>query len=156
MPPVTPPATSIPTPDPVPSFSTKLSGRHTPWSTARIKKFQAKKQRESLLRKRVIQHLHQVEQHKHGKQRRSIRLYIKHCNLARGPDAKPFCSCVLFGEEDYFTNRTEKTNGPSEGFRFIVHDGDDEPDSDDSSIGEEDSSDDSDINEVLERAEADY
>ena len=156
MPPVTPPAASIPTPNPVPSLSTKPSGHHTPWSTARIKKFQATKKRESLLCKRVLQHLQQVERQQHGKQRRSIRLYIKRCNLARGPDAKPFCSCVLFGEEDYFNNRTEKTDGPVEGLRIIVHDGDNETDSDDSRIKEEDFSGDSEIDEILKRDKADY
>jgi hypothetical protein len=146
-----------------PPLPSKPFGRRTAWSTARIKQFQATKKRKILLRKRVLQHLQEVERQQQGKQRRRIRLYIKRCNLARGPEAKPFCSCVLFGEEDYFNDRTEKTDGPSEGFRIILHDGEDTNDSDDSEAEEEDFSKDSDINDKedrensdIEHTEADY
>jgi hypothetical protein len=57
----------------------------------------------------------------------------------------------------------KKTDGPSEGFRIIVHDGEDENNSDDSEAEEEDVSKDSNINDEddsknsdIEHAEADY
>ncbi len=143
-----------------PSLSKCSSGRRTAWSTVRIKQFQAAKKLKILLCKRVLLHLQEQQQ---GKQWRSIRLYIKRCNLARGPEAKPFCSCVLFGEEDYFNDRTEKTDGPSEGFQIIVHDGEDKTNSDDSEAAEEAVNKDSDINDEddsensdIEHVEADY
>jgi hypothetical protein len=158
-------ASTTPTPDPVHSSLNRTFNRRTAWTPARIKQFQANKKRANLLRKGVQQHLQKVEQRLQGKQRRSTHLYIKRCNLARGPNEKPFCSCILFGEDDYFLDRAEKTDGPSEGFRIVVHDGEDEDNtSEDSDMTEEDDSDDSDTDDdddseilsILEHAEADY
>ena len=130
-----------PTPDPISSSSKIPPGSRSAWSEARAKRFKENKLRKTLLRERELLHLQEVERQLQGKKRRSTRLYIKRCNLARGPEAKPFCSCVLFGEEDYFINRTEHTEGPSEGFRIIVHDGEDDPDSEDLETNDEDNSD---------------
>ena len=145
----TPQAASNPTPNPVPVPSKSPSFRRSAWSAARVTQFQEEKQRKTLLRQRTLLHLQEVERLHQGKKRRSIRLYIKRCNLARGPETKPFCSCVLFGEEDYFINRTDQTGGPPEGFRIVVHDGENEPDSEDLDTNEEDNSDNSSAEEEL-------
>jgi hypothetical protein len=73
----------------------------------------------AILRRRVVQHLREVEQRHQGKPCRSIRLYINRCNSGTPPD-KPLCSCVLFGEEDYFLDEEQKTDGPTNGFRIVV------------------------------------
>ncbi len=73
----------------------------------------------AILRRRVVQHFCKVEQRHQGKPRRSIRLYINHCNSGTPPD-KPLCPCVLFGKENYFLDEERKTNGPTDGFRIVV------------------------------------
>ena len=122
--------TPPPIPNTVSSLSSQAPARRIARRSARIKKIQADKKRANLLRKRVLQHLQEVEQLYQGKPRRSIRLYIKRCNRAQGPSVPPFCSCVLFGEERYFFDEQEKTCGSPDGFRIVVHDGEDEDDSD--------------------------
>jgi hypothetical protein len=71
-----------------------------------------------------------------GQPRRSIRLYINHCNSGPPPN-EPLCSCILFGKEDYFLDKERKSRGPPVGFHIVVL-------SDNSTVDDEDFEDDSD------------
>jgi hypothetical protein len=64
-------------------------------------------------------------------------LLLKHWNAGSPPD-HPRYTCILFGEDGYFLDDENKTNGPLNGFRFVLH-GDDESEegSEDESTAEE-------------------
>jgi hypothetical protein len=83
-----------------------------------------KKNREQLLRRRVLNHLPRVDRALHDKQRRSPRIYVKCRNEQLRMQANTTerrCSCILFGEEGYFLHESEKQFGPTLGFRIVLH-----------------------------------
>ncbi len=81
-----------------------------------------KKKQERLLRRRVLDHLLQVDGALHNKRRRSIRIYIKLRNeQLRSVGSERRCSCILFGEEGYFLQESKKKYGPTLGVRMAVH-----------------------------------
>ena len=110
---------SVPTRDQASSHSNQTFAGSAVSQSNRAKRRLAKEKRETLHRKRVLEHLREVDQQNQGKRHRSIRLYIKRCNKQLAQES---CTCVLFGEKDYFLDNWGKTLGPAEGFRIIVHD----------------------------------
>jgi hypothetical protein len=70
-------------------------------------------------KRRIIEHLREVERASLGKPRRSIHLYIKKCNSSF-PRDKPICAAILFGEEDYFLEEKTKSDPSPDGWRLQV------------------------------------
>jgi hypothetical protein len=73
----------------------------------------------NILKRRIIEHLREVDKSKLGKPRRSIHIYIKESNK-NFPQNNPICTAILFKEEDYFFDEKTKSHFPPGGWRFEV------------------------------------
>ena len=77
----------------------------------------------AICRRGVAAHLHEVNGLCQNLRilRVSLRLYVKTCIIGSPPD-RPFCTCVLFGEDHYFLDSNRGTGGPPGGYRLIALD----------------------------------